>query len=66
MVWSRFVEDTIYSLYRKYDIQGNTEQQEKLKHICMNELNSHEDIKANIKDSKQLEYFIIQMALENI
>jgi hypothetical protein len=66
VVWSRFVEDTIYSLYRRYDIQGLTKQQEKLKKICMNELNSHEEIKNNIKDQNQLEFFILQMALENI
>ena len=66
MVWSRFVEDNIYSIYRKYDIQGQEEQQAKLKRIVMNELNSHEEIKDNIKDQKQLEFFIIQMALENI
>lgn len=66
MVWSRFVEDNIYSIYRKYDIKGQEEQQAKLKRICMNELNSHEEIKDIIKDQKQLEFFIIQMALENI
>lgn len=56
MVWSRFVEGTIYSLYRRYDIQGLTKQQEKLKKICMDKLNSHEEIKNNIKDQNQLEF----------
>lgn len=27
MVWSRWVEDTIYSLYRRYDLKGCKEQQ---------------------------------------
>ena len=66
MVWSRWVEDTIYSLYRRYDIKGLEEQQKKLKSICMNELNAHESIKDEIKNDSQLEFFIIQMALENL
>lgn len=66
MVWSRWVEDTIYSLYRRYDIKGLDEQQKKLKNICMNELNAHEAIKNEIKNDSQLEFFIIQMALENL
>ncbi len=66
MVWSRWVEDTIYHIYRMYDIKGETEQQKNLKRICMNELNSHPAIKDEIKTEKQLEFFIIQMALESI
>lgn len=66
MIWSRWVEDIVYSLYYKYDIAGQKEQQARLKTICMNELNSYKEIKNNIKDQKQLEYFIIQMALENM
>lgn len=66
MVWSRWVEDTIYSLYRRYDLKGCKEQQDRLKSLCVNELNSHEGIKEAIKDSGQMEYFIIQMALENL
>ena len=66
MLWSRWVEDRIYSIFRRYDIKGKTEQQKNLKSICMNELNSHQDIKDAIKTESQLEFFIIQMALENI
>jgi len=66
MVWSRWVEDTIYSLYRQYDLKGCKEQQDRLKSLCVNELNSHKGIKEAIKDSGQMEYFIIQMALENL
>lgn len=66
MVWSRWVEDTIYSLYCRYDIKGLDEQQKKLKSICMNDLNAHESIKDEIKNDSQLEFFIIQMALENL
>ena len=43
--------------------KGKTEQQKNLKSICMNELNSHPDIKDAIKTESQLEFFIIQMAL---
>lgn len=66
MVWSRWVEDTIYHIFYMYDIQGKTEQQKKLKRICMNELNNHPKIKEEISTEKQLEYFIIQIAMENI
>ena len=66
MVWSRWVEATIYSLYRRYDIKGLDEKQKKLKSICMNELNAHESIKDEIKNDSQLEFFIIQMALDNL
>lgn len=66
MTWSRWVEDTIYHIFYKYDIQGNYEAQKKLKRICMNELNTHPDIKEELKTSKELKFFIIQMALENI
>lgn len=66
MIWSRKIEDMIYHIFYKYDIQGQIEKQKCLKNICMNELNSHPDIKEEIKTDKQLEFFIIQMALENI
>ena len=66
MVWSRWVEDMIYHIFRRYDVKGQMEQQKYLRRICMNELNSHPDIKKEIKTDKQLEFFIIQMALENI
>lgn len=66
MIWNRWVEDIIYHIFYLYDIKGKTEQQKKLKRICMNELNSHPDIKKEIKTDKQLEFFIVQMALENI
>ena len=66
MLWNRWVEDMIYSIFRRYDIKDKEEQQKKLKRICMNELNSHPDIKDTIRADSQLEFFIIQMALENI
>lgn len=66
MVWPRWIEDTIYSLYRQYGLKGCKQQQDRLKSICVNELNSHEGIKEAIKDSGQMEYFIIQMALGNL
>lgn len=65
-MWSKWVEDTIYHIFYMYDIQGKTEQQEKLKRICMNELNNHPKIKENIYTGKQLQDFIIQMAMESI
>lgn len=66
MVWSRRVEDMIYHIYYMYGCKSRTKQMEDLKHICMNEINSHEGLKDTLKDDKSLEYFIIQMALENI
>lgn len=66
MVWSRKIEDMIYHIYYMYGCKRQVEQMEKLKHICMNEINSHEDLKNTLANDKSLEYFIIQMALENI
>lgn len=66
MVWSRRVEDMIYHIYYMYGCKRQTKQMEDLKHICMNEINSHEGLKETLKEDKSLEYFIIQMALENI
>ena len=74
MIWSRAIEDTIYSIYHRYDIQGNKKVMERLKAICMNELNQHPSIKDEIirtgKENnntyKIIEYFVIQMALENV
>ena len=66
MVWSRWVGDMIWLIYRQYDIKGLKEQQSKLKNICMHELNTHEGIKKEITNNAQMQYFIIQMALENL
>jgi preprotein translocase subunit SecA len=43
-----------------------TKQMEKLKSICMNEINSHEGLKEELTDEKKLRYFITQMMMENI
>lgn len=66
MVWSRQVEDMIYHMYYMYGCKNNVKQMENLKRICMNEINAHEGLKDTLKGDKSLEYFIIQMALENI
>lgn len=66
MVWSRRVEDMIYNIYYMYGCKSNVKQMENLKHICMNEINAHEDLKKTLKEDESLKYFIIQMALENI
>ena len=66
MVWSRWVEDTISHIFYMYDIKSKTEQQKKLKRICINELHAHPEIKAEIRNDKQMEYFVVQMALESI
>ena len=66
MIWSRKIEDMIYHIYYMYDLQNQVKQMEKLKSICMNEINSHPELKQALTDDKTIEYFIIQMALENI
>ena len=66
MVWSRKIEDMIYHIYYMYDNSTKTEQMEKLKSICMNKINSHPELKEMLTDDKNIEYFIIQMALENV
>ena len=66
MAWNRKIEDMIYHIYRMYGCKNQTEQMEKLKSVCINEINSHEGLKETLKDDKQIEYFIIQMALESI
>ena len=43
-----------------------TKQMKKLKSICMNEINSHPGLKDTLTNDKNIEYFIIQMALESI
>ena len=66
MVWSRKIENIIYNIFYQYDIHGLKEQQEKLKSLCIQELNAHPEIKQEIKTDKQLEYFVMQVALENV
>ena len=66
MLWSRRVEDMIYHVYYIYGSKTSIKQMETLKSICMNEINSHEGLKNTLKDDKSLEYFIIQMALDNV
>lgn len=65
MVWSRKIEDVIYHLFYKYDIHGNEDAQKKLKNICINVLNFNPDIKSELKTDKDIEFFVIQIALEN-
>ena len=66
MIWSRKIEDMIYHIYYMHDCQNQTKQMEKLKSICINEINSHPELKQALTDDKAIKYFIIQMALENI
>ena len=66
MVFSRWIEDTIYSMYYENGCKAQTKQMEKLKSICMNEINSHEGLKEELTDEKKLRYFITQMMMENI
>lgn len=66
MVWRRWVEDMIYHIFYMYDIKGQIGQQKKLQAICMNELNSHPEIKDVIENDSQLTFFIIQTALESV
>ena len=66
MIWSRKIEDIIYHIFYVYDIKNNKNAQEKLKRLCINELNSHPSLKEELKTDKQVEFFVMQMALENI
>ncbi len=66
MELAKWIEDTIYTVYRRYDLKGCKKQQERLKRLCVDEVNSHKGIKDTIKDNNQMEYFVIQMALENM
>ena len=66
MVWSRKIEDMIYHIYYMYDCQNQVKQMEKVKSLCMNEINSHPELKQTLTDDKAIKYFIIQMVLENI
>jgi hypothetical protein len=66
MIFSRWVENTIYSMFYEYDLQGYTEQMKKLKSICMNKINSHEGLREELTDEKKLRYFITQMMMESI
>ena len=66
MVWSKRVEDMIYHIFHMYDITNKVEQMKKLKSVCMNEINSAEGLKEELKEDKSLEYFIVQTALKSI
>lgn len=66
MVWSRWIEDTIYHIFYVYDIKSHAESQSKLKALCIKELNAHPSIKEEIKTDNQLKFFIMQIALENL
>ena len=64
--WSRKIEDMIFHIYYMYGCKNQVKQMEKLKSICMNEINLHTGLKKTLTDDKSIEYFIIQLALENI
>ena len=66
MTWSNKIENVIYHIFRMYDIKGEKKQQESLKIICINQLNVYPMIKEELKTDKQIEFFVMQMALENI
>jgi len=66
MIFSRWIEDTIYCMFYEHDLQGCKEQMEKLKEICMSEINSNKGLKDELTDKKKLRYFITQMMMENI
>ena len=66
MIWSRKIEDIIWSIFYRYDIKQQEEPQKRLKRICMNELNAHPAIKDELKTAAQIEFFVIQMALANV
>jgi len=66
MVFSRWIEDTIYAMYYEYGCKNQTTQMKKLKSICMNEINSHDGLKEELTDDKKLRYFITQMMMESI
>ena len=66
MVWSRWIEDRIYSLYYRYDSHGNDKQMKDLKSLCMHEINTHPELKDALTDDRAVDYFILQVALENV
>lgn len=64
--WEDWVTDTIYVIYREYDIQGLKEQQEVLKSRCLKEIKDYPNIKYEITRDSQMRYFIMQLALESV
>lgn len=66
MELNKKIEDMIFHTFRRYGCKKNVEQMEKLKTICMNEIKAHPGLKDTLTYDKALEYFIIQMAFENV
>ena len=66
MDMARRVEDCIYHIFHRYDIQGCDQAQERLKELCMIELKQHPTIMNVIKTPKQMEFFVLQVALKNV
>lgn len=67
MVWKEWsIKGIVYHIFRKYDLKNFNKGQEYMTRICENELKEHPKIRDQIKTQKQLEFFVIQMALENI
>lgn len=60
------VEDRVYELYFRYGCKTQTRQQAALVAVCMDELDRHPDLAAELTDHQSMLYFIEQMALENV
>ena len=65
--WERRIEDEVQALYRAYgaDSSKNDKRQRKVVEYCLNDIESHPQIKATLLHSKNnMKYYILQCALE--
>lgn len=60
------LDSMIYAIFRMYGREYCVDQMTELKSNCINEINSHPELKEVLTDNKSIKYFIIQMTLENI
>lgn len=68
MTLEGMIESIIHSLYRRYDIKNAVKQRKQLLDICLCELEEHPDVAKLLRTQtyEQLEFFVMQLALENI
>lgn len=60
------LDNMIYAIFFMYGRKYCVNQMEKLKSNCINEINSHPELKQELEGNSNMKYFIIHMALASI
>lgn len=60
------LDSMIYAIFFMYGRKYCVDQMKELKSNCMDEINSHPELKQELEDTSNMKYFIIHMALASI